>query len=358
MSPYLTVVAVVILLKGSVTRTRLSTLVDIHLQFDLSAWRRRIIALAAGAVVCLVIVAPAGRAYIAARELVGERGTGEVASGSATWANFLAAPEVNALYGGSADRFGSPERRLFAGLLPVALSLVALWPPFSRVRIAYGLALLFAVDMSLGFNGLTYRLLYDYLLPFRALRIPARMGVFVGFSLAVLAGFGVARLNHLVRSKNSRAAIAASCALLVLFEYRSKPISLAIIPSEPPAIYQDLLRFNSDVPQPLLELPIAREDPTYMYYSTFHWRPLINGYSGFFPKSFDRLVELLRVFPSERGFAALRGYGTGYILVHGELMRANEYATMIAALDARKEVKLLARRPWQRSEISLYQLNY
>ena len=54
--------------------------------------------------------------------------------------------------------------------------------------------------MSLGFNGLLYRALYDYFLPFKALRIPARMGLMVGFSLAVLAGYGVARIAGRLRS--------------------------------------------------------------------------------------------------------------------------------------------------------------
>ena len=60
--------------------------------------------------------------------------------------------------------------------------------------LAYALGLLLAFDVSLGFNGVIYRALYDYFLPFKALRIPARMGLMVGFSLAVLAGYGAARL--------------------------------------------------------------------------------------------------------------------------------------------------------------------
>ena len=65
----------------------------------------------------------------------------------------------------------------------------------SRTEFAYGLGLLLAFDVSLGLNGLTYSPLYDYFLPFRALRIPARMGIMVGFSLAVLAGYGVTRIG-------------------------------------------------------------------------------------------------------------------------------------------------------------------
>ena len=68
-------------------------------------------------------------------------------------------------------------------------------------RGAYLLGLLLAFDISLGFNGFTYPLLYDYIRPFRGLRIPARMGLLVAFSLAVLAGYGVVRLTDAIRSR-------------------------------------------------------------------------------------------------------------------------------------------------------------
>jgi hypothetical protein len=353
--PYLAVVAAVLLVKGRVSTTHANGLVDLTLRFDPGWWRTRAVALTAGALVCLAIVGPAGRAYLAARTTVGERGIEEIERGSATWRNLAATSELNVLYGRWADTFGSPERRLFAGIVPMALALVALWPPVSRVRIAYAAAFIFAVDMSLGVNGLTYRFLYDHLLPFRALRVPARMGLLVGFSLAVLAGLGVARLGRGIPPRR-RTWLAAGCCALVLLEYRSQPLDLASIPRKPPAIYADLVRADTDGAAPIVELPIAQEDPTYMYYSTFHWRPLVNGYSGFFPASYGHLADVLRTLPSDEGFAALREHGARYVLVHGELMTWNNYRRLIAALDLRPELTLVSRRPWQKSEISLYHL--
>ena len=111
---------------------------------------------------------------------------------SATWRNYLAPPEVNALYGKVFARFMDPERRLFPGFVAVALAIVGLVPRKRKhpstsaprhpenqraVPLAYALGLLLAFDVSLGFNGVIYRGLYDYFLPFKALRIPARMGI-------------------------------------------------------------------------------------------------------------------------------------------------------------------------------------
>src|SRR6185295_12234866 len=134
---------------------------------------KRLIALAVAAAIVVVAMIPVGRAYLAARKVVGERGRAEVAQNSATWRNYLAPPEVNAVYGKVFARFMDPERRLFPGFVAVALALVALWPPVSATRLAYGLGLILAVDVSFGFNGVIYRALYDYFLPFKALRIPA-----------------------------------------------------------------------------------------------------------------------------------------------------------------------------------------
>src|SRR4051812_37141443 len=61
--------------------------------------RRRLAALAATVAVVTVVMLPVGRAYLAARKVVGERGLGEVAQNSATWRNYLAPPEVNIVYG-------------------------------------------------------------------------------------------------------------------------------------------------------------------------------------------------------------------------------------------------------------------
>src|SRR5262249_1700078 len=93
--------------------------------------RRRLIALAVAGAIVAVAVLPLGRAYLAARSVVGERGRAEVANGSATWRNYLAPPEVNAVYGKVFARFMDPERRLFPGFVAIALAIVGLWPPLS-----------------------------------------------------------------------------------------------------------------------------------------------------------------------------------------------------------------------------------
>jgi hypothetical protein len=349
--PYLGVIAVMLLVTGAEGLP--------HTAWNRRALTPRIVALAAAGIVCLAIVAPVGRGYLAARRVVGERSAEEVTGGSARWRNYLSAPSVNAVYGRWSEVFGGSERRLFPGFVAIALAIAALCPPISKIRLTYGVALLFAFDVSLGFHGLTYPALYAYVLPFRALRIPARMGLIVGFTLAVLAGLGAARLTAGIRASGRRRALIAAVSVLILLEYRSRPLELKTIVASPPEIYADMLRDRGDAPAAaLVELPIAAHDPTFMYYSTFHWQYLLNGYSGFFPPSYDRLVHRLDEFPFGASMEAVRGRGARYLLIHGELLNPDRYAQLVAAADGVEGLGLVARRPWQGREISLYRVIY
>ena len=328
------------------------------------ASQRRIVALALAAAIVAVASLPLGRAYLAARQVVGERGRAEVAAGSATWRNYLAPPEANALYGKVFARFMDPERRLFPGFVAVALALVGLWPPLSPARLAYGLGLLLAIDVSFGLNGIVYRGLYDYFLPFKALRIPARMGLMTGFSLAVLGGYGAARLAVLLRSRTLARAMFVGVGVLMLAEYASRPLELWTAPREPPPSYADLLHDRGDSPTAVLfEFPtLVTSDPTYLYYSTFHWQYLVNGYSGFFPPSYRSLRRAVAGFPDETSIAEIKMHGVRYIVVHGEYLKGDRYETLIPQLDRRPDMTLVSRRPWQipgkHAEISVYRVSY
>jgi len=333
--------------------------------------KERVTSLAVAAAIVTVTMVPVGRAYVAARKVVGERGQGEVAMNSATWRNYLAPPEVNVLYGQLFARFMDPERRLFPGFVAASLAVVGLWPRtrkdakpgyFRAPPFAYALGLILAFDVSLGFNGLIYRGLYDYFLPFKALRIPARMGLMVGFSLAVLAGYGAAGIANRLRSARARRAVLILIGVLMLAEYASHPLELWEAPRQPPQAYADLVRDIGEGPTSVIfEFPTGNmEDPEYLYYSTFHWQYLVNGYSGFFPPSYQKIVNAVRGFPDEASMNMIRSHGVRYLVIHGEWLYGARYEELVAELDRRSDLKLISRHPWQRqdkhAEISVYRV--
>jgi hypothetical protein len=332
--------------------------------------RQRLIALLAAAAILTVAMIPVGRAYLAARKVVGERGRDEVVQNSATWRNYLAATEVNAVYGKITARFMEPERRLFPGFVAVALAIIGLVPRKGKpaeptenqraVPLAYALGLLLAFDVSLGFNGLTYRALYDYFLPFRALRIPARMGLMVGFSLRCWRGMA-ARIADRCR-RPTRAARAALIGALMLVDTR-QPRCRCGRAAGGRRSYADLVRDAGDSPTSVIfEFPTGNMRIPVLYYSTFHWQYLINGYSGFFPPSYVQIVNAVRDFPDERSISAIKQRGTRYLVIHGEWLYGARYEELVAALDRRPDMTLVSRHPWQRedkhTEISVYRVGF
>ena len=323
------------------------------------------------ALVILVVAAPLGKAYLGAHKVVGERPRDEVEqNGSARPSDYLGVAEENVLYGSLLKPFGRGERRLFPGFLAVALAIAGASTLSTRrtagtrgtagtqrtIVLAYLLGLLIAFDISLGFNGITFRLLYDYALPFRGLRIPARAGIIVGFSIAVLAGFGVARIR--------RGAILAIIGAILLAEYASWHIPMVQMPLEAPQAYADMLKDNEGNPTAaIFEFPVsAQDDPTYMYFSTFHWQHLVNGYSGFFPPSYIFLVNAVQTLPDNESLHAIKSHGARYLVVHGERLLGARYDELTAELRRRPELTFVtkspAERPGQHGEISVFRISY
>ena len=152
--------------------------------------------------------------------------------------------------------------------------------------------------------------------------------------------------------------------LVLLLEYASKPLPLWRPPTTPPDVYADIARDRGDGPTAVLfEFPTGHmEDPEYLYFSTFHWEYLVNGYSGFFPPSYLKVVRAVADFPDAASFDMIKSHGARYIVVHGEWLYGARYEELVASLDRRPDLKLISRHPWQRedhhSEISAYRVSY
>jgi hypothetical protein len=336
--------------------------------------RRIAVGLGAAGLVVAVTALPVANAYLGVRQVVGERGRQEALDNSATWRSYLSPAETSVLYGPMHARFQRSENQLFTGFVVVGLAVACLLLPrrpgaskswwADPVPIAYGLGALLAVDVSLGSNGLTYRALYDYVLPFRALRIPARMGLIAGFSVAVLGGCGAARLASRLQSSSAQRTLFVALASLMVAEYASKPVQIHTVQRQPPQVYADIIRDRGDAPTAaIFDFPAsALDDPTYMYYSTFHWQHVVNGYSGFFPPWYSRFIETTNQLPSDAAFNAIRQHGTRYLVVHGERLYGNRYPTLIEDLDKRSDLVLVSRHAWydnrKHSEISAYRILY
>jgi hypothetical protein len=232
-------------------------------------------------------------------------------------------------------------RAAVAGAIVLVLSPAAraraatlLWP-----RGAWLVALLAAMWLSLGPSPTSmdrpldlaspYRLLYDTVPGFDGVRAPSRFWMVGLLALSVLGGFGAARLTGGPMGR----AVVAGLWLLCLAEARVSPFvvnGMSPVPGfngpegrlrpreEAPAVYAAVARLPARAA--LVELPLGQPDFDLraMYYSTFHWRALVNGYSGFTPLSYGPLVAALggTSIDGERAWEALSGAGATAVIVH------------------------------------------
>jgi hypothetical protein len=237
----------------------------------------------------------------------------------------------------------------------IALALLLLVSPAARVRFGlfmrergfWVMGIILAMWVSLGPSPRafgrplellsTYRLLYDYVPAFDGLRVPARFAMLVTLMLSVLAGYGA---QWVARFRGGTAVLVAACALFLL-ESTSVPFTLNGMeplrdlitpearirpPGEAPEVYRTLLRQPED--SVLLELPLGQPDYDVraVYYSTIHWRPLINGYSGFFPPYYGLLTTALSEIPRhpDVSLEAIRSSGATHAIVHEAAYRNGE----------------------------------
>ena len=162
----------------------------------------------------------------------------------------------------------------------------------------------------------------------------------------------------------ARRIVVTAIGALIVAEYASRPIRMIAMPLTPPAAYGDVVRDKGDSPTTtLFEFPLSsKDDPTYMYFSTFHWQHLVNGYSGFFPPAYVFLANAVDSIPDNASIHAIKSHGARYLLLHGERLILPRYNELVAQLDARPELTVLSRTPvvrnGERSEISVYRISY
>jgi hypothetical protein len=150
--------------------------------------------------------------------------------------------------------------------------------------------------------------------------VPARFYVFVSLAIVHFAARGVDFLLGKLSRPAKRAAVAAGLALVLAVELAPRPVHWVPLEREEqfPAIYRWIAKEPSV--KALIELPIydsAREN-LYIYYSTLHWKPLANGFSGYFPESHALLTEHIHFLPDEDGFRLLRQMWISHLVVHAE----------------------------------------
>jgi hypothetical protein len=194
---------------------------------------------------------------------------------------------------------------------------------------------------------------------FGFLRVPMRLSVAALIGLALLAGLAFAecatRLAEGAPRAFARLAPPALAAVLLGLGYSQylRGFDVPFVREALPPAYplQSLGPARSPVVAalqspggPILELPVDLDEvysahlhARAMYRSIFHWRPLLNGYSSYWPKGFPARMQLARQLPDANALAELfRKTGLETIVVDITLLPREDRAAWRAIARRRR----------------------
>ncbi len=264
----------------------------------------------------------------------------EVGRYSATWRNYAAsAGTLHMEKLGS--KLGTPgwskgyanADYLFPGFMALTLtllslvSLTAIKDRRARMALAFGVV---SFALSFGPAFPLYAPLYKIFPLLQAIRGAARFGQMVLAAIAILSGFGLAWLSLKLPRK---AALAAGviAAIAVNAEAWRAPIGYCGNPEnkmcqdyvDVPPIFKTLDR--ADV-KAIVVFPFyppngeLNKNARYMLQSTEHFKPMMNGYSGYMPTVMFTHFQGVKDFPSAGSIAYLKGLGVTHALVDARNM--------------------------------------
>ena len=206
-----------------------------------------------------------------------------------------------------------------------------------------------------------YNLLYKFVPGFSSIRSPYRFSVFVVLFLSILAGVAILWVYRRFRFQ-WRWALILFLISVAIFELWPVPLRLIKVPTtleKLPLVYQHVKKLPSDavlIEFPLPTSPFEEEleaTSRYIYFSAFHWQRLVNGYSGYAPRTHSKLTEILNGAKTQTAFSVLKTFGVQYIVAHWRDMTEKE-TVLIETLEARRLLKPLFR---ERNQHTLYRVD-
>jgi hypothetical protein len=280
----------------------------------------RVRALALSALASVALLAPfLWPYYVVSREQGLTRSIEEVALYSAGWADYLATGG-RLHYEWWSRRWFDGRTALFPGVAALTLAVAAVFmrdtrrDPRVRMILTMGAAG-FALSFGPALPG--YAWLHAHVPLFEGLRAAARWGILPLTAIAVIAGFTLAewqrRWGH---STYWNAACVLVLAVATLESLRA-PMAFSGVP-QIPALYEGLAAETGAV---LVEIPMyggasVSENAQYLLHSTRHFRPLVNGYSGFESDTFRQRAARWRAFPASDVLRDMAALGVTHIVVH------------------------------------------
>jgi hypothetical protein len=308
---------------------------------------RTVLLLLGGVALAAFLFSPALWEYASVhRELGFERSADEARFYAAGWEEYL--------YTGSrlywplwGHRFSGAAN--FPGFTCLALVGIACWSGIAwrdrRARMAAAIALGCAL-LSIAPRTPVYPYLHAAVPLLRMVRATAHFGHIALVGFGMLAGFGVLVLERRHGARWWWPAAVVGLVLLVNGEALRAPYAYTPFQGLPPA-YAALAREPRAV---VAEVPMspprdAFGNARYLLAATVHWHPILAGYSGFTPASYDRAFAAMRTFPDAASLDYLRRLGVTHVVVHRDRMTGPGGEAQVARIEHEAALALMARSP-------------
>jgi hypothetical protein len=292
--------------------------------------------------------------------------------------------------------FKDPVDSFFPGFVVLALAILAIVLAWRR-RPAPGdplrarIVMLVAIGavgivLSLGTATPVYGWVFAIFPPMQGLRAAARFGNLFLLAVAVLGGIGLATLlpprqppPRLRRSAEALRAqaedgshaptgsklrgfrlqaeggwLAIALVLLVNLESLRAPFAYKRFDGIP-GLYRLLAAEPGPVilaEQPFFPRWAIFQNAPYVLASTAHWRPLMNGYSGYTPDSYQRYADAFWYFPEEWAIQAMKDAGVTHVVIHTATFH-KDHQPVLKAIEHRADFELMA---IGRDDMRLYRL--
>jgi hypothetical protein len=207
-------------------------------------------------------------------------------------------------------------RRRWGGNWPVRLADL---PGWERGLLASGVLCFF---LSL---PIVYLPLMRWIPGMNGIRTPARFAALASLTIAWFAARELDRwLRRTGTARAARLALTATAALFLFVEMTPKALSWYRTPQpdDLAPVYRWLAR-QDDIGA-VLELPFGGIDTeiAYMAHQRGHWKPLVNGYSGYLPDHYMKLRgACCWPVPNPEQVDILRGWGVTHILLHASALQ-------------------------------------
>jgi len=153
------------------------------------------------------------------------------------------------------------------------------------------------------------------------LRTPVRLAVLAFLGSGLLAALGWSHLTRRLSIPRGAVVVVLVAAALEAYPARLARI-IQPVPAPPPSA-----SWLASAPHgPVLELPWKEYEDSaiYLYWSTEHWQPMVNGYGAFEPPGNRQLGLIGARFPRPYAARRVRDFGIRYVVIHTDRLRERQ----------------------------------